>query len=194
MMPSTWSAPHGCSTSCGLQWWMNRRAPMAARRDATANPIPCRRLTPVTTAARPASGRCCMGTRVGRARRRRHRRGFSSGVAKVRFHAVLMVLFATPDTRGSFGPGVVLDDLHEVDALESRDEVFKDVCLHIAESGFWAVLDAVGECGKDLLLEVRARVSRDHGGALFIRDRVVADAQHIQFHTAGNECHLGSHV
>ena len=39
---------------------MHTRAPICASRAATANPMPLRRVTPVTSAPRPASGCGCM--------------------------------------------------------------------------------------------------------------------------------------
>ncbi len=48
-------APYS-SESCRRWWWNARDAPIDTSRDATAKPIPRLRLTPVTTAVRPARG------------------------------------------------------------------------------------------------------------------------------------------
>src|SRR5215210_2355983 len=46
------SAPDGCAASCAAQPWTKTDAPPASSRCAIANPIPTRRLTPVTSALR----------------------------------------------------------------------------------------------------------------------------------------------
>ena len=50
------SPPHGWSRSCGAECCRNRLAPRPASRLAMAYPMPARRLTPVTSAARPRNG------------------------------------------------------------------------------------------------------------------------------------------
>ena len=55
------SAPQGWSRSCAVHDVNSRSAPRPARRLATAIPMPTRRLTPVTIATRPASGRSVAG-------------------------------------------------------------------------------------------------------------------------------------
>ena len=51
----TGSAPHGWPESCGDHECTSTDAPAASNSAATANPIPARRLTPLTTATRPSS-------------------------------------------------------------------------------------------------------------------------------------------
>ncbi|MFZ2259133.1 MAG: hypothetical protein WAV52_00050 [Luteococcus japonicus] len=72
--------------------------------------------------------------------------------------------------------------------------MLQHVGLHIAEGRLRPVPDALGEGGQDAVLEVRTRMGRHHGGALLGRDRVVADAHHVQLHAAAHQLDLRRHV
>src|SRR2546421_5845547 len=92
------------------------------------------------------------------------------------------------------GPGVALDDLDEIGTDETGHEMHEDVGVDRAEGGIRALLEAVGECGQDLSLEVRPRVRADHGvdeGAIEVG---VADAEHVGFHAGGDQSDLGLQV
>jgi hypothetical protein len=86
------------------------------------------------------------------------------------------------------------DHLDEVAPDETGREVREHVGLDIAERRLRPVLDAVGERGEDLVLEVRPGVGGDHGVALGVGDSVVTDAERVELHPTRDQRDLRPHV
>ena len=82
------------------------------------------------------------------------------------------------------GPGAVADNIDEIITLEPREEVLQNISFDIAEGGFRTVFETMGEGRKDLVFKVRTRVCLNDCLTLLRGERVVSDAQYIEFYTA----------
>src|SRR4051812_1202906 len=91
------------------------------------------------------------------------------------------------------GPVRVEDGVNEVDAREPGEKPPEDVGLDVAERGLRLVLDAIGECLKDLPLEVRPWMQGGDGPAVGLAEVVVADAQYVVLHPGSDQRDLGFH-
>ncbi|MDN5705211.1 MAG: hypothetical protein L0G71_07700, partial [Yaniella sp.] len=69
--------------------------------------------------------------------------------------------------------------------------MFQDIGFDVAERRFWAVLETIRKGSKNLVLKIRTWVCFYDRLSLLSGDRVISDAQYVEFYTASNQRDLG---
>lgn len=78
---------------------------------------------------------------------------------------------------GLFRPRITTDHFDEVTTLETRQEVFQNICFHIAEGGLRAIFESIGECGKNAIFEIGPWMGGHDFLTLRIGDGVITNAE-----------------